>query len=536
MKLDLTIKYVDSYDCLDNLVVDAAKWFGKEYALLFADAWGFCYKPIDELNGETFGANMQSGGAFGWEYIEKYHGLKVSIIPKTTYQDILDIVRIELKEKRPVIIYMDTFWCPWYKGYYQQLKAHHYCLVTDIDDNNNLYIVDNQMATNGAILSESNFSNGFGECMIFTLKEHSSVNADWKKIIQRAVDRVINPIGGISCFEQMRKFANDIQEKLDLNQEVISYESNPFKAPVFQSLFKLGQGRKQFSLVLDYIGNSLDKPELIILSDKLKIAGEKWVSLFGMTCKAYYRQGIDREKIVKRVVNKIYEIALEEELIASKLMEICINGKISELDNIMKCDEQDSKKSFNNISYIDISKQMNSEGFSSSLLSDTKAEISDGGRYFLTEGLSSKREWVVENMRFLFPEVDKGVNDNISCFGQIIEVQQCKYTHIMILGCAELGNHLELIEIEYHDGKIESIPFRFTSWLSANANFKEVIAWTGKGAVRTDNGVEVYPFPVNLYAQNYNLQHSGEIKSIKLPECPNLHIFAITLANSCEVL
>lgn len=53
------------------------------------------------------------------------------------------------------------------------------------------------------------------------------------------------------------------------------------------------------------------------------------------------------------------------------------------------------------------------------------------------------------------------------------------------------------------------------------------------GAVRTAEKVDIYPFPVYLFAQAYSLQLSGMIQYIKLPECPNMHIFAITLANSC---
>jgi len=532
MKLDISIKYNDAYNCLDNLIVDATKWWGRNYELLFAGSWGFYYKQIGAKGREALGDNINSSMNYPWDCFEKYHGVKINIIKNADYQDILRVIREELKENRPVIIYMDTFWCPWYKSNYQEIHSVHYCLAIGIDDSNNLLIADSQFANNGTTLPEYNFSKGYGEYMTFSLKEPESASMAWRKIIRNAVDRIMSPAEDISIFEQMRNLGNDIRDKLDYATEIRGVEEYPLRAKLFQSLYNIGRGRKQFSIALNYLGNLVNSHELLLLSDRVRLAGERWMSLFGIMGKSYYLQGDDRDRILKRVVNKINEAALDEEDIAKNLIKLCENEALSGFDNLLKQDNQLYKKPLRDYYYVDISKVMNNQGFSSSLSLDCNAEISNGGRYFLTEGLPAEKEWNIENMKFLFPDTDNGLNDNISCFGQIIDIQPCKYGQIMVLGCAELGNHSDFIEIIYSDGCTERVSIEFTSWLISAANNKEIIAWTGKGAARTKTKVETYPFAVNLFAQMHTLQIHGEMKGIRLPECPNLHIFAVTLANS----
>lgn len=529
--MNITVKYYEQYDCLENLVVAVARWWGHRYELGFAESWGFQYNRKNLLCDNNFGKNIYDGKVWKLEYLEKYHGIKVNNIEQGDYHEILDVIRAEVKKDRPVIIYMNTFWCPWYKEDYQKVNSPHYCMVTDIDNEDNIHIKDAQMAENGALLPIDDFSKGFGNCITLSLKECESINDDWKKIIYNAVDRVSTPTGEICMFEQMRNFAEDLKDKLDFSREIKGKEDDPFQAALFEMIRSISRGRMQFSEVLNYMGELVQKPELMAFSNRMKAAGQRWNSVFGMLCKAYYLQGAARERILDRIIGKIYEAASDEEDIALSLIEFCKNGNIANNWNTPMENNLSDKAVFMDCSYVDITKHMNNQGFSGSLSTDCKAEISNGGRYFLTEGLPIEREWKIENMKFLFPEADKEMNDNISCFGQVIELEPGKYTDIMVLGCAEFGNHSESIEILYCDGHSEEVPLQFTSWLSSNIYFNETIAWTGKGAVRSTDRVVIYPFPVNLFAKSYTLKSQSDIIGIRLPECPNIHVFAITLAN-----
>ncbi len=52
----------------------------------------------------------------------------------------------------------------------------------------------------------------------------------------------------------------------------------------------------------------------------------------------------------------------------------------------------------------------------------------------------------------------------------------------------------------------------------------------GKGIVRSNDDVKVYPFEVAIYANYYNLNHvDSKIRMIKPPDYINIHIFEITI-------
>lgn len=530
MKLDITIKYHDSCDCLENLILAIAKWMKKDYELMFTEAWGFSYKPIRTCDGEIIGENIDvhTYRKDKWNSLYKYHGIGVKEKESRDYSMGLSIIKNQLSANMPVVIHMDTFWCHWRKELYQKFHRSHYCLVTNIDDrNNNLFVFDAQIANKGVILPIDDFIKGFRGYITFENKDIGIGSVDWKEIIENSTYRLKNTDESINLFEDMRILANDIKYKLVFENEVKNFEEFPFKAQIFQKIFDIGRGCKQYSTALKYINKLYNIQELDILSNRMNFAGNRWFSIFGMLCKSYYMNHNDL--IIDRVVAKIKEAANDEEDIADNLVKLCKYGSLTSVDTLHKETKKHIDSKINKIFYLDLSQYFNNQGFSSSLSLDCSAELSNGGRYFLNENLPDERIWSINNMKFKFPILAENTNDNISCMGQNIHVRQIRGKNIMVLGCSELGNHSEYMNIRYTDGHVEKVPLEFTSWLSSNKSFGEIIAWTGKGAERTKDTVQVYPFPVHIYAKNYLLQYDGIVSSIELPVCPNIHIFAISL-------
>lgn len=127
-------------------------------------------------------------------------------------------------------------------------------------------------------------------------------------------------------------------------------------------------------------------------------------------------------------------------------------------------------------------------------------------------------------MKFQFPNLIEDSYDNISCMGQIIEISSNYCSQIMILSCAEWGNYFETIIINYTDGFSINIPFEVSDWAMKNQASHEVVAWDGVCIKIGD-----YKGVAYIYAQGHLLSHNGFISTIILPNCSNIHIFAISL-------
>lgn len=524
MSLDIVIKHDEFYDCLENLVLAVAKLWKKDYQLMSADVWDFSYKTSEQDNMLSLGQSVSNNAISNYDNLAKYHGISMKFVETSDYLEGLDVIKNELSNNRPVAIYMDTFWCNWYKVLYKKLHRPHYCLVIGIDtETNDLYIVDSQMANEETILPIKEFIHGFEAYITFSNEDVDIKNFDWKVLLQNSLKKNKNIENLVNIFEEMRKFAVDISSKLDLQNEIIGLEKFPFKAKIFQELFTLGKRRKQYSRMLAYIGKLYDIKELDAFSSRMKLAGDRWSSIFGLLCKAYYMN--NDIKIINKIASKIEEAANDEENIADNLLEFCKYGN----NNLCNTSIEHINNKMDIYCFLNLSSHMNNQGFSNSLLPTCSAQLSDDGRYFLADNLPTDKIWNIANMKFSFPTIFNNSYDNISCMGQIINVDQAMYNYIMLLGCSELGDYREHINIKYLDGFIERIPIEFTAWIKPQPSYGEIIAWTGSRAVRTENEVEVSSFAVHLYAKNYQLKHDGKVECIELPTCPNIHIFAISL-------
>jgi hypothetical protein len=131
-------------------------------------------------------------------------------------------------------------------------------------------------------------------------------------------------------------------------------------------------------------------------------------------------------------------------------------------------------------------------------------------------------------MKFRVPEIKGAQFDNITCTGQVLEVPQGIYGYLLILGCAEWGNFSDTLAVEFDDGDTEVIKIEFTDWANIPV-FGEKTAWQGQGAERTKDGIHIMNLSLHLFAKPFPIRTEKQVRSIKLPDCPNLHFFAITL-------
>lgn len=521
MKLEIPIKNEEGYNCVDNILSAVAHWAGIDYELMFSESWGFAYNPQQGKN-LTLGKCLNSCFENRDKLIEKYHGLKLNFCTPINTNDLLDIIKSELNKKKPVSINMDVFWCAWFKQGYQIYHAPHYVLVEEYDEISEiLYCKDGEMACNGAQLSISDLEKGSDTCLTFSFLENSKYDNDWRKIIKNAVDKLYST----NAFDAMRRFSIDFSNNFDIKKEVYGYEAFVGKAPLFKEISTIGACRKKFAKTLQYLSRTHNL-QLYEISEMLQQVGDRWGSIFGMLMKSYYLP--DNISLITKIASKINKIADYEEQIANMLLE-AVQTDYSVAPLRFNNSPHIKPIRINEYTYIDFENYANNQGFSNSLSYDCKAEFSHGGKYFLTNGLPHNNNLVISDMNFLFPTISDNLNDNISCTGQIIPINLNNYFCIMILGCSELGSHSEYLDIRFEDGTIEEIPLEFTNWFISEPKYNEFIAWSGQCVIRSKFDVTVNPLQVHLFAKNYFLKTKGLIKELRLPYCPNIHIFAITL-------
>lgn len=507
----------EGLNCFQDLIQSVALWWGRSYELMFVDAWGFVYQSLNGKSGPRLGDRVGAGTGDYQKSLELYHGIHTEYYEKTV-PEVLQIVQKELSEGRPVMIPMDSFFCPWDVGFQRNHSMHGF-LAVGLDDDH-LYCVDGVYYQQDAPLELEYFQQGCMGCITLSISGDEAKDVDWQKILKEAVARLQGQRGIPNAFDAMRIFAGELPEALNFQVEMEGCEYF-WLSPLIRQIWDICRGRKQFAKLLRFLGDRNGFTGLQALGDDLEQTGWRWDTIRSILIKASMLT--DPTLVLARTTSKIRDIIVLEEQIAKKLEE----------GNFETVSEKVSKVSTTRISgktgevtFLDLSDYFNNQGFGGA--ESQSANLIGNGSYFLTNGLPIERIWRVGEMWFQFPNPAEGVQDNISCGGQTIPAPPGRYSRIMTLGCAEWSNFSDKILIQYADGRSEEAPLEFTDCCYPPV-FGESTAWTGRGTRRNQGVFEPILQEMRLYAKSCPLNTGGEVISIRLPDCPNLHVFAISL-------
>ena len=529
MILDIKPSHGYGYDCFEDSIVSVVSWWGREHQMMFADSWNFCFDHADSQYSMKLGDRIDIKGGANLNYLKKYHGIKVNYCNDVTNEDAIEAIKKELSVNRPVILFIDPFYCAFDRNY-QKYHGTHVIIINGFNENNNnFYFTDCTYMKENIEFPVNTFMECYPRYMTLELLDDYDKDINWYEYMKSLFFNLQNDSQNCNTFESIRKFADEIEKNLDFKVEMEGYYVNIFDAPLFTNVREIARSRKKFSNTLKYIGERYNVEELLLLSEKMSLLGSKWSVIESMIIKAYMTS--DSTKTLSRIVNKIRAMADDEEDAANLLLVESekYNSDINYLTTVNKTSDTQAYSFKKDIKLIDLTDYMNNNGFGSLSSKENSPDLTSTGYYFLRQGLPEEKIWSVGEMRFKFPDLYDGVNDNISCFNQKIKIPAGNYHSIMLLGCAEQGDFCDRMIVEYANGKHEEIFIKFTDW-AGKPIFNETVAWQGEMVERNGENVKIFEvYITSIFANTYFLKCDGILKSIQLPDCPNIHIFAISL-------
>ena len=326
-----------------------------------------------------------------------------------------------------------------------------------------------------------------------------------------------------NVFERIELFRKEIASNLDFENEV----GNVYipEALLFLNLRLISQGRKRFSDSLRYIDIKNDNMNFEYFAQNLDKISIKWGSIISFLIKAAYAKV--NSPIVKKVSDKILELRIYEEKIATELFEY-----VSSVKNYFHIYESSKKgvlentNNVINVFPVDISAYCNNKGIGTTVDSNANFSGLKIPEYIIPDNILLNDSLVINNIKFKLPNTDGSNYDNISCDGKTINVPSLSCKEIYLLGCSETGNYTCEFIIYSTGGKPITINSGFTDW-DDPPRFGETIAWTGKCMYSSSELSK----NVRLFAQTLFLPAVVNVESIILPDCPNMHIFSISLGN-----
>lgn len=317
----LSLIYVNenenSSDCLYSSIASVANSMCNiNNQLIGAGAWWFDIKNLMPGQENLIWNQIHAFRFDAWKCLEDFYGIKVIWHNATRIDEIMPDMFKELAEERPVLIYINSHYCPWHPRK-KEYNAH-FCLAVDYDKKSQEFIcMDVNPKKYDERLSLELFSKGCGPYITFSKSDKPCKSVDWKNVVRSAIECLINEDG--NAFTLIRELANELKKEInDLKEGVPSWIENPIS--VISKTGLLQKGRDYFSITLKYLAGQFNVEELIPISERMVLAAQQWKVVSFLAMKSRIMQS-DRSTL-ERIPDKILEIADFEEQIALDLFEV----------------------------------------------------------------------------------------------------------------------------------------------------------------------------------------------------------------------
>ncbi|GLC81977.1 hypothetical protein [Lacrimispora brassicae] len=309
---------MSNIDCLFSSIATVVKsWNCEAVEIIGAGAWWFGFsKPISEKTDSIWG-RVHAYRYDSWRILEAFSGIKVTWNDTTEIEEILPILQVEVAAQRPIIIYINSHFCPWHP--HQKEYYTHFCLVIGMDqENQDLICNDANPPKYKERLPFKLFAQGCGPCITFAKVDKPDKGTDWREVIQDVIDRL-----GISTelysFNLMRRFSEELYQEINnCHDRLPAWIEDT--VPVVLNVGLLQKGRIYFARTLTYFAEQFGILEFVSLANRILQASQQWNTISFFAVKSRLNPN-DRHSLL-RIPQKILEIADFEEQITFDLISL----------------------------------------------------------------------------------------------------------------------------------------------------------------------------------------------------------------------
>lgn len=519
MQLDIKPIQISGLNCFESFLITLGAHYNREYLLAFCDTFCFEYLPDSREFKGLLGDRIDVSKNNITENLKKYTGISFSEHKSKSAQKTFEIIKQNVLNNLPTGIYIETYWCPWHVGY-QRLNDGHYCLAIGFDADNNIICIDPGLSLKIYTLPYNDFLHGYGDYVTFNIAKVQE-NIDYNIVLKNSINNVLKS----NIFNNISLFRSDFSTKLIFSEELKNMNISAWNVSILRNLIYVSGSRFLFSLYLQYISDKIHSSILQEFSCKLLYSKGKWDTFRTLITKSYYTEFTEKTKIkLTSLLNDI--IVIEKETLRGLYEFVYKNNLID--DKGITCEHSfNSIPSTCNYTYVDLIPYLNNTAIHNTASCNCCADFNGVGEYFLLDKKTSNNLLYSGKFKFSFPINANNDLDNLTCNNQTIFIPLGKYSHILFLACSEFGSFVEYVRLNYICGEYSDITINITdSWYDI-PHFDNQVYWSGKVFNKYSN--MIYEKKNNIFAFCRQIPSSTSIESITLPNCSNIHVFAITL-------
>lgn len=260
-------------DCMMGAIVNAALYYGMDYAYLYRGIWVFRFEPSNGQNNCFWKRLSTEELVNSHKQIELYHGLQVLRYEACNKEEFLAVLIEELWNENPVAIGFDAFYCPW-SGVYHKHTLLHFCLVVGLDEENgNILCADPYFMTNIRPCPIDEMMKGFLEFSLFRIVRPVCNLETWRQDVCLCARQKIDD----DVFTQMRVMQEEVLKFRNFVAE-IRQQNDKYSFELFYQMKYIYHSRVNHGEFLRYVAKHVgEQAQMLNQSAQwLEEAGRMW--------------------------------------------------------------------------------------------------------------------------------------------------------------------------------------------------------------------------------------------------------------------
>jgi hypothetical protein len=326
------------YDCIENVISTAAKWFDADCSLMFTESFtfgfvtktqpyppqmfkesrGYSFLPTFDTEHENLNYRICTNKGSAFETLKQYSGFVIVEHAIEDFDGFLKLLTEYLPQNIPVGAHIDSFWCPW-DPTYQQNHMIHYCLVVGVDFEKKIaYCLDPYLNNDLNEMPFSCFKNGGGTSYTFSKTEPEKKFINPRELAADIAQFSRKNRDGHNTFEYMRMLAEEIRTMPDMDEVIRSY-SEFQTVPFFILLSHISWARKNIAHIFEQLNINGQDEFLNNAARNLEQASVRWGVVRGKLIKACLLKKFD--SMLPNCADYLDSLASFEESISNELLQ-----------------------------------------------------------------------------------------------------------------------------------------------------------------------------------------------------------------------
>ncbi len=533
-KIEMELKKVDRIEketalfCLDDCISTLAGYYHCDYEMMYAGG----YKIREQMGIQGFASRYHILLQNRFGNLRRYHGLYIHKCDCFWKSGLIKRIKKELEQKRPVLLLLNPYWCPWDDGFQRYDAVPGHCFLVQGEYGKGFLCADPYFDKDQLELPYSLFRKGIQEVYLTEWADRAdSSRTSGKMIYREEMENMFRRMSEEGYFDTLYHFAEDISRSEDIFEEVRS-DVDFWISPLAVLLLQLNQSIQNMAVLIKYVAAQCGASFLEEQGVQFWNLAVKWKQVRKLVIKLYFMKRED-ESLRTKAMERMYSIIDEMEKAAERIS----RGEEQELSAgyIKSAGTIDRSSADSGYYTVDLDRFKNNKAFlRKSGLQEGKLDAdfsSIGNCYVLddTEGVEPIR---ISGTASALTGIGGSGNDNIACDGQEISVPEDRYSHLCLVGAAEFGNSTDVLKIVSESARVYEVEFQLTDYIYEPC-FGESVVWKGSGIHKQEKGYEWMEEDLYLYGQMLEMPDVTADRII-LPVNPSIHIFAMIFYKSAS--